>query len=260
MATGVSQFAILSLRDNPYLAQRQLSTYTATNSSSAILTSPEIGEQQKLLAEAVYSILNEKPSVKIYEAALPILNEIKEVKPQPAPKPAVKAKQANKAAVTPATKKEETKAAAQAPAEQGKATSKIKAEYARPLYARPLPTGTGVITSRYGKRTLGGKTRLHAGIDIAVPKGTSIYAAKSGEVIRAGWGNGYGLIIELKHSDGSITKYAHCSKLLMKVGDKVEQGKEIAKAGSTGKSTGSHLHFEIVKNGKTINPYSHVKW
>lgn len=100
----------------------------------------------------------------------------------------------------------------------------------------------GVLTSGYGWRW----GRLHGGIDIAAPVGTPILAAASGEVISSGWNNGgYGNLIELKHLDGSKTRYAHNNRLLVSAGQKVTKGEQIAEMGSTGYSTGSHLHFEI---------------
>lgn len=196
--------------------------------------------------DAVYGVLSERPAVEIFNAATPILNETREK-----PKPVIKEEIVEKTVTAP--KKEDVKAAVvKQPAEKPKQT---KAEY-----QRPLPEKTGIFTSRFGKRTLNGQTRLHAGIDIAAPKGSPIYAAKEGRITRAGWASGYGLLIEIEHPNGTFTRYAHCSKLLMKAGDKVNQGTEIAQVGSTGRSTGSHLHFEIIKNGKPVNPYGYVKW
>lgn len=103
----------------------------------------------------------------------------------------------------------------------------------------------GVLTSGYGWRW----GRLHRGIDIAAPIGTPILAAASGEVISAGWHGGYGNLIKLEHLDGSITVYAHNHRNLVTHGQKVTQGEQIAEMGSTGNSTGSHLHFEIHARG-----------
>ncbi|MDJ0901065.1 MAG: peptidoglycan DD-metalloendopeptidase family protein [Xenococcus sp. MO_188.B8] len=100
----------------------------------------------------------------------------------------------------------------------------------------------GTIISGYGWRW----GRLHKGIDIAAPIGTPIMAAASGEVIFAGWNSGgYGNVVKLKHFNDTITFYAHNSKILVRKGQKVEQGQQIAEMGSTGYSTGPHLHFEI---------------
>jgi murein DD-endopeptidase MepM/ murein hydrolase activator NlpD len=110
----------------------------------------------------------------------------------------------------------------------------------------------GVITSGYGWRW----GRMHRGIDIAGPIGTPIVAAAAGEVVSAGWSSGgYGNLVEVKHGDGSITLYAHNNKILVRRGQWVEQGEQIAEMGSTGYSTGPHLHFEIRPDGETTaNP------
>lgn len=99
----------------------------------------------------------------------------------------------------------------------------------------------GVITSGYGWRW----GRMHQGIDIAAPVGTPVLAAASGTVIGAGWHDGYGYLIKLEHLDGSVTYYGHNNQNLVTPGQRVEQGEQIAEMGSTGNSTGSHVHFEI---------------
>lgn len=109
----------------------------------------------------------------------------------------------------------------------------------------------GVLTSGYGMRW----GRLHRGIDIAAPVGTPILAAATGEVVDVGWHGGYGNLVKLKHLDGSFTIYAHNHRNLVSYGQQVNQGEQIAEMGSTGYSTGSHLHFEIhSKNHEVINP------
>jgi murein DD-endopeptidase MepM/ murein hydrolase activator NlpD len=115
---------------------------------------------------------------------------------------------------------------------------------------------TGTLTSGYGWRW----GRMHRGIDIAAPVGTPIMAAASGEVISAGWNSGgYGNLVKLKHPDGSVTLYAHNNKIVVSRGQKVEQGQLIAEMGSTGYSTGPHLHFEIRPNGETtVNPIAYL--
>ena len=112
----------------------------------------------------------------------------------------------------------------------------------------------GVFTSGYGWRW----GRMHKGIDIAAPIGTPIVAAADGQVITAGWNSGgFGNLVKVKHFDGSITLYAHNSKILVRRGQWVKQGQQIAKMGSTGFSTGPHLHFEIhTKGRKAVNPVS----
>lgn len=110
----------------------------------------------------------------------------------------------------------------------------------------------GTLTSGYGPRW----GRMHRGIDIAAPTGTPIHAAASGEVVSSGWNSGgYGNLVEIRHPDGSLTRYAHNSRLLVRKGDRVEQGQRIALMGSTGYSTGPHLHFELHPSGKgAANP------
>ena len=110
----------------------------------------------------------------------------------------------------------------------------------------------GTFTSGYGWRW----GRMHKGIDIAAPIGTPILAAATGEVIFAGWNSGgYGNLVKVKHPDGSVTFYAHNNKIFVRRGQKIKQGQQIAEMGSTGFSTGPHLHFEIRKNGtKAVNP------
>lgn len=114
----------------------------------------------------------------------------------------------------------------------------------------------GALTSGYGYRW----GRLHAGIDIAAPVGTPIFAAASGEVIEAGWNSGgYGNLVKLQHLDGSVTLYAHNERILVNLGQKVDQGEQISEMGSTGYSTGSHLHFEIHPLGQAaVNPIAYL--
>lgn len=115
----------------------------------------------------------------------------------------------------------------------------------------------GILSSGYGWRW----GRLHKGIDIAAPVGTPIFAAASGEVISAGWNSGgFGNLVKLKHLDGSMTLYAHNSRILVSNGQKVNQGQQIAEMGNTGFSTGSHLHFEIhAKNRGVVDPLAFLE-
>lgn len=113
---------------------------------------------------------------------------------------------------------------------------------------------SGVVTSRFGARW--GST--HTGIDIGAPTGTSIKAAAGGTVIFSGWKGTLGKLIVISHGNGVQTYYAHCSSLLVSSGQTVSAGQLIAKMGSTGRSTGPHLHFEIRLNGYAINPQSYI--
>jgi len=113
---------------------------------------------------------------------------------------------------------------------------------------------SGRITSNFGWRYIFGSSSYHGGIDIAVPYGTSIKAADGGKVIFSGWKGSYGKLVIIDHMNGKQTYYGHNSSLLVNVGDKVYQGQTIAKAGSTGRSTGNHCHFEVKINGTSVNP------
>jgi murein DD-endopeptidase MepM/ murein hydrolase activator NlpD len=114
----------------------------------------------------------------------------------------------------------------------------------------------GKLTSRFGRRW----GRMHKGIDIAGPVGTPINAAADGTIIFAGWhSGGYGNLVEIRHSDGTTTRYGHNSRLSVAIGQTVRQGQQLAEMGSTGNSTGSHLHFEIrPSGGNAVNPISHL--
>ena len=116
---------------------------------------------------------------------------------------------------------------------------------------------SGHITSRFGANE-SIRDHTHKGMDIAAPKGTPIKAAASGTVTYAGWMSGYGYLVRISHGNGIETYYGHCSKLYVSKGDTVEAGEKIAAVGSTGNSTGNHLHFEIRKNGKQVNPQTYV--
>jgi murein DD-endopeptidase MepM/ murein hydrolase activator NlpD len=123
----------------------------------------------------------------------------------------------------------------------------------------PAP-GYYKITSPYGYRThpILKKKKLHTGIDIAVPSGSEVVAANSGKVIYSGYNGGYGNTVIIDHGGKISTLYAHNSKLLVKVGDTVEKGKVISKSGSTGLSTGPHLHFEVRENGEHVDPMKYL--
>lgn len=123
----------------------------------------------------------------------------------------------------------------------------------------PVPSSTNV-TSSYGmrKHPILRKYKMHTGIDIGASKNSSIVAANKGTVIMAQYdtSGGYGRMVVIDHGDGITTLYAHANSLLVKVGDEVKAGQVIAKVGSTGLSTGNHLHFEVRVNGETKNPLS----
>ena len=116
---------------------------------------------------------------------------------------------------------------------------------------------SGIITARYGERS-SVRSSAHTGLDIAAPAGTPIKAAASGTVVFAGRKGSYGKMIVVSHGNGVQTYYAHCSSLVASVGQTVSQGQVIAKVGSTGNSTGNHLHLEVRVNGQSYNPQKYV--
>lgn len=117
-----------------------------------------------------------------------------------------------------------------------------------PTYIKPLSGGrfSSGFKWRWG--------RQHKGIDWATPVGTSIFASCGGTVTQAGWFSSYGNCVTIRHPDGNQTRYAHLSRVLVSVGESVEQGERIALSGNTGRSTGPHLHFEIIVNGSQVDP------
>ena len=123
----------------------------------------------------------------------------------------------------------------------------------------PAPASR-VITSQYGSRVhpISGQKKMHTGIDIGAGMGTDILAADGGTCIMAGVNGGYGKCIKINHGGGLVTLYAHCSSILVSSGAKVSQGQVIGKVGSTGNSTGPHLHFEVIKNGACVNPNNYL--
>lgn len=113
-----------------------------------------------------------------------------------------------------------------------------------------MPVDDVYVSSGFGTRW----GRLHRGVDLALAQGSPVYAADSGTVYFSGDGGGYGNLIKVDHGNGMQTYYAHCSSLLVSSGQKVSRGEKIALTGSTGNSTGPHLHFEVIINGRCIDP------
>ena len=123
------------------------------------------------------------------------------------------------------------------------------------------PIIQGWISSYYGMRThpISGRREMHKGIDFAGKLGGPVIAVAKGVVTYAGKRYGYGNVIDIAHGNGYTTRYAHNSRLLVSVGDTVEKGFQIAEIGSSGRSTGPHVHFEVLKNGREINPVRFIR-
>ncbi|PHR51617.1 M23 family metallopeptidase [Cycloclasticus sp.] len=123
-----------------------------------------------------------------------------------------------------------------------------------------LPVAKGWLSSYYGYRAdpFTGKKKFHHGVDIAGKTGTSVLAAASGLVTYVGKKGGYGYLIEIDHGSGYVTRYGHNKEIVVKLGDVVKQNDVIAKMGSTGHSTGPHVHFEVMRNGKKVNPRKYL--
>lgn len=122
------------------------------------------------------------------------------------------------------------------------------------------PVLNGWISSRYGKRAdpFTGKQEMHKGVDVAGKEGSEVIAVAAGVVTWAGKRYGYGDLVEIDHGNGYVTRYGHNKEHKVKVGDTVKKGQVIALMGSTGRSTGPHVHFEVIQNGKTVDPQKYI--
>ena len=125
----------------------------------------------------------------------------------------------------------------------------------------PLPSSWNTLSSLFGSRIhpITGKPNNHTGIDIPASKNTNIYAAKSGVVTTSTYNSSYGNYVVVSHSDGTSTLYAHMNKRAVSKGQTVSQGQVIGYVGTTGSSTGNHLHFEIRVNGNRVDPVDYFK-
>jgi murein DD-endopeptidase MepM/ murein hydrolase activator NlpD len=134
----------------------------------------------------------------------------------------------------------------------------------RQLSADIRPTGRpvtqGYISSYYGERMdpFDGEEAFHRGVDFAADAGADVLAVATGIVTWAGPRAGYGVLVEVSHGNGYVTRYAHSSRVLVRVGETVERGQAVAAVGSTGRSTGPHVHFEVLRNGGQIDPIAFV--
>ena len=117
-----------------------------------------------------------------------------------------------------------------------------------------MPIRTGTVTSNFGRRTLRGRPDNHGGLDVGANKGTPIYSCGDGVVEWVGWNGGYGKLVKVRHSDGTVSYYGHCNSYTVSKGQRVRAGQQIATVNSTGNSTGNHLHFEVRRNGSAVDP------
>lgn len=133
-------------------------------------------------------------------------------------------------------------------------------EYRQETVVAGRPVTWGWISSAFGKRVdpFSGQMAWHAGVDFAGRKGSDVIAVASGVVTHAGKRHGYGLMVEINHGDGYVTRYAHHEALAVAVGDIVKKGQVIGVMGSSGRSTGPHVHFEVLKNGRPVDPKAYV--
>lgn len=137
--------------------------------------------------------------------------------------------------------------------------SRQKLESERFVAGRPITWGW--LSSRYGYRSdpFTGKRTWHDGVDLAGKEGSDIIAVAAGVVTYAGERYGYGNLVEIDHGEGLVTRYAHAKAIKVKLGDVVQKGQVVALMGSTGRSTGPHVHFEVLKNGKSKNPEDYIQ-
>ena len=128
------------------------------------------------------------------------------------------------------------------------------------ISGRPIADKKGWLSSRYGKRKdpFENKIAMHKGVDYAASDGSDIIATGSGVITWAGSRYGYGNLVEVNHGNGLITRYGHAKEVLVQAGDIVEKGSAIALVGSTGRSTGPHTHYEVLVNGKQVNPEKYI--
>jgi murein DD-endopeptidase MepM/ murein hydrolase activator NlpD len=129
-------------------------------------------------------------------------------------------------------------------------------ELNKQVYPEGRPVQDGWISSYFGSRAdpFTGYTAVHKGLDFAGPPGTKVSSVAAGLVTFAGERAGFGEMVEINHGNGLATRYCHNEKILVRQGDMVRKGQEVALMGSTGRSTGPHLHFEVLKNGTQVDP------
>lgn len=128
------------------------------------------------------------------------------------------------------------------------------------VFLSTIPVKNGSVSSTFGYRSdpFSGRVAFHGGVDFTGPEGTDIYAVSAGIVTWAGEKTGYGNMVEINHGGGLYTRYAHARNVVVKVGDMVSAGQLVAYMGSTGRSTGPHLHYEVLRNGEQIDPATFI--
>jgi len=129
------------------------------------------------------------------------------------------------------------------------------------IYPAGRPIKKGWISSHFGYRKdpFTGKKAFHHGVDFAGKKGADVFSVAAGVVSKTGQQSGYGYLVEINHGNGYSTRYGHNGEILVKTGDRVAKEQVIAKMGSTGRSTGPHVHFEVLQNGKKVNPWKYLR-
>ena len=133
-------------------------------------------------------------------------------------------------------------------------------ELKQEIHPEGRPVANGFISSYFGERSdpFDGREAFHKGVDFAATQGSNVTAVAAGVVTWAGERSGYGKLIEINHGDGFVTRYAHNERTLVTVGQTVKRGEPVALMGSTGRSTGPHVHFEVLRNGRQVDPLSFV--
>ena len=136
----------------------------------------------------------------------------------------------------------------------------LQRDLRRQIVPEGRPVQRGFLSSGYGLRQdpLSGATAFHRGVDFAGNAGDAVIAVGAGVVTFAGYKQGYGYLVDVTHGDGYVTRYAHNSRVLVQQGDTVARGQKLAVMGSSGRSTGPHVHFEVLRNGRPVNPLSYL--
>ena len=239
---------------------------TGTDTENA--SSQQVKEATNKLSAVISDVINQTEPAKAQPKEEPKKEEPKKVEPKKEEKPVVEPKKEEKPKAEP--KKEEEKKAEPKKEEEKKAEPKKEQkpeQKAEPKKNDDVKTGNSNIpqgkpctytriSSPFGERIhpVYGKKSFHKGVDLASPNGTPIYATADGIVAFAGVCNGYGNFIKLNHQNGYKTGYAHMSKMVVKTNDKVKKGDLIGYVGSTGTSTGNHLHYEVYYNDQLTDP------